>query len=860
MKTPSDITVSTSPLSKYLMARPRVDGIFDKASGCKLVYVIAGAGYGKTTAVQDYISQQGDAVVRRLQLTESDNIGSHYWENFTRSVAKDNPELAEDLQELGFPETLARFKQFSDILKRGEHSSRKTFLVLDDFHLINSKKALTFAQRCANLRVPGACVIIISRAEPDINTIGMLSKGSVAMITQDDLRFTEDEVKRFFGQQKISCTSDSAEKIVESTKGWPLAINLLSLVMRNSQKNLETALKITTQNIDKLFESEAWSAFPKSIKKILAKLSLVADLPPPLLHEIFDDAMSDKYMPELASFVSYDSFCNNYIIHPLYLSFLKGKQKLLTKKEKHYTYKKAAEWCHTNGFFTSAVKYCATAHDYNQIFEILRSYPGKFPHDTYKYFLELIEKAEQSGDEKENLELEKLKALTIPYLLIGMREFKEAEKLTETVIKEWAQSNLPYKEEILVNAYNAMAHISKYTCITTHEYKTAVYLAKAATLSDLPGAVVQRRGIFSLPDVRSFACLVGEGAKEEDFAKFSDSSKELAIHMRKLSDNKFHGYEEWAECEIAFFKNELDEALHSALRGVMKAGVNAQHGIEMMLRQYMLRIAIHMGDYALAKEILQQIYGCIENIGKFNRQLLYDLITGSFYIHIGVPERAAPWIFSEFDKDESADFRVPMRELIVSVRYFIACRKYTRALTTLCNSYPRLPHERFLFSELIFSILLAVAQAKTGDPKAAMKSFETAYKLSYKGVFEMPFIEMGKHITPIIAAVKKYKSRVIPAKWLSETERKAAIYAKNTAVIEKAFKRENKIEEGISLSEREREILSDMCRGLSRDEIAVYRHLSINTIKKIVSSLYMKLDANNNLDAVRIAFERKLVD
>jgi LuxR family maltose regulon positive regulatory protein len=353
---------------------------------------------------------------------------------------------------------------------------------------------------------------------------------------------------------------------------------------------------------------------------------------------------------------------------------------------------------------------------------------------------------------------------------------------------------------------------------------------------------------------------VGEGATEKDFSEFSESLKELALLSDKRHDHKYHGYEEWAACEIAFFKNKLDEAMHLALSGVTKSRANSDHGIEMMLRQYMLRIAIHMGDYALAKEVLEQIYKCIENIGKFNRQLLYDLIAGSFYIHIGVPERAAPWIFSEFDKDESSDFRVPMRELIVSVRYFLSRKKYTRALNTLYNSSPRLPHERFLFSELVFSLLLAIAEVRTGAPRKAVESFEAAYKLSYDGVFEMPFIEMGKHITSITAAVRKCKSSIIPENWLSAVERKAIIYAKNTAVIEKAFKRENKIEEEIPLSEREREVLSDMCRGLSRDEIAMYRCLSINTVKKIVGSLYLKLDASNNLDAVRIAFERKLVD
>jgi len=158
------------------------------------------------------------------------------------------------------------------------------------------------------------------------------------------------------------------------------------------------------------------------------------------------------------------------------------------------------------------------------------------------------------------------------------------------------------------------------------------------------------------------------------------------------------------------------------------------------------------------------------------------------------------------------------------------------------------------------TLLMAVAELKACDAAGAVKCVEKAYKLSYEGVFEMPFIEMGRHMTVLTAAVMEIRSDIIPSKWLHSVERKATIHAKNKEAAARAYKRENNIGEEIGLSEREREVLSDMCRGLSRDEIAAHRCLSINTIKKILQSLYIKLDANNNLDAVRIAFERNLVN
>jgi two-component system response regulator FimZ (fimbrial Z protein) len=63
----------------------------------------------------------------------------------------------------------------------------------------------------------------------------------------------------------------------------------------------------------------------------------------------------------------------------------------------------------------------------------------------------------------------------------------------------------------------------------------------------------------------------------------------------------------------------------------------------------------------------------------------------------------------------------------------------------------------------------------------------------------------------------------------------------------------------IKLSAREKEILSDLYRGLSRAEIAVKQALSVNTVNSAVNNIYNKLGAHSIVDVVRITAEEKLV-
>ena len=123
----------------------------------------------------------------------------------------------------------------------------------------------------------------------------------------------------------------------------------------------------------------------------------------------------------------------------------------------------------------------------------------------------------------------------------------------------------------------------------------------------------------------------------------------------------------------------------------------------------------------------------------------------------------------------------------------------------------------------------------------------------------MPFIELGKAFHSLASVARKQKDCAIPEKWLISTERKASVYAKRSAVIANSFKSEKNIKDSISLSERETEVLGDLYHGLSREEIAEVRYLSVNTVKKILQSIYIKLDATNNVDAIRIALEKKLL-
>jgi len=96
----------------YHFERSRLNNLFIQAVQYPLVLVCAGAGYGKTSAVHDF-TQNYQADTAWIQLSERDNIGARFWENFTHTLSQINESFAKVINNIGFPDTTDKFNQYT---------------------------------------------------------------------------------------------------------------------------------------------------------------------------------------------------------------------------------------------------------------------------------------------------------------------------------------------------------------------------------------------------------------------------------------------------------------------------------------------------------------------------------------------------------------------------------------------------------------------------------------------------------------------------------------------------------------------------------------------------------------------------
>ncbi|MDR0406011.1 MAG: hypothetical protein LBH54_04340, partial [Clostridiales bacterium] len=197
-----------NPDNHAYLKRHKLNKLLEKAVQSPLVTVVANAGYGKTQAVYSFLKSY-KAVTIWLQLSRFDNLEDRFWENFIQAMAVHNKGFAAQLAEIGFPGTARQFERYVLLPRVETMASTKYIFVFDDFHLIREKSVLRFIENTlttVSAPFPNISTVLISRTEPAINTVGLTSKGLVFRINEDDLRFSQEELRQYFELLEISLT------------------------------------------------------------------------------------------------------------------------------------------------------------------------------------------------------------------------------------------------------------------------------------------------------------------------------------------------------------------------------------------------------------------------------------------------------------------------------------------------------------------------------------------------------------------------------------------------------------------------------------------------------------------------------
>ncbi len=825
-----------------LLSRPRMSALLAEAVKYPLTIVLAGAGYGKTRAVFEYVTK-AEIPFTWLQFSERDNAGSRFWSKYVQLVAGTNEAFAAQCRTMGFPDTTDKRNRYFALRNRNI-PQRHRLLIMDDIHLINHPDILLFLERRLHQAVKNTSVIIICREWPAIALTDLQVRGLIPNINEDDLAFTEGELAEYFSQQGLSVSKKDQREIMADTGGWAFSINLVARSLKRSPGYAGYVRIAMRQNIFKLMQTEAYDCLPERMRRFLARLSLIDHLSGDLVATL---AKNDQgLLAELGrqnAYIRFDNGIHAYLIHNLFLDFLRTQTDILTREETEETYKAAADWCRQNGFEADALGYLAKVGDYGAIVAILYSMPIQMPLDIALCAAEIFERAPSvMADQIE------LFAVMHVRVFIRLGRWEDATELMRRYEKRFIDNRL--RGRMLGMIYFCWGNVRALMSTIDGRYDFDAYYSKMAEL--LKEAPVKADKYADMP--MGFWASLGGAARKGDPQAYIDAATRACRHIARCwGGSQAHGV--LCQGELLYYQGAIRAAEPNFADAFRQARENGQFELEYKAAFYLMRVALWQGKLDKAGRALAEIEARQSESGYAHRYLNYDAAKGWHALALRQPDAVPSWLKEEFAPYGHAYYIENLGNQVKARCHYLT-RNYPPLIAYIEGVKRR---ESVLYGRVELLALLACAFNQMEDRAAALSALREAYGEAAPNGIITPFIELGKDMRALATAALHEPGCGIPPEWLETIKRKSASFAKYQSLMIAEYKKALGGAPSVSLSAREGEVLSDLYRGLSRSEIAAKQALSINTVNAAVNNIFNKLGAHSIADLVRIAAEEKLV-
>jgi LuxR family maltose regulon positive regulatory protein len=224
-----------APPRPNIVLRPRLIERLNEglSMGCKLTLISASAGFGKTTLVSEWIASC-ERPVAWLSLDEGDNDPVRFISYLVAALQTIKAGIGEGLlAALQSPQPPSTESVLTALLNEITTVPDNFILVLDDYHIIDSKpvdKALTFLLEHLP---PGMNLVIATREDPHLPLARLRARGQLTELRAADLRFTSSESADFLNQvMGLNLSVEDIAALETRTEGWIAGLQFAALSMQ----------------------------------------------------------------------------------------------------------------------------------------------------------------------------------------------------------------------------------------------------------------------------------------------------------------------------------------------------------------------------------------------------------------------------------------------------------------------------------------------------------------------------------------------------------------------------------------------------------------------------------------------------
>jgi LuxR family maltose regulon positive regulatory protein len=254
---------------------------------------------------------------------------------------------------------------------------RRFVLVLDDVQRLRRTEALAVLTRIADHLGEGAQLAFAARSEPGLPLGRMRAHHVMAELRMHDLAMTREEAGRMLAAAGLELTSAQVATLVQRTEGWPAALHLAALSLREQSDVGRAVARFAGDDrlVNDYMRDELLSKLSPERLGFLLQTAVLDELSGPLCDAVLHRSGSAGLLREMSRgnllLIPVDRNDTGYRYHPLLRDCLRNELRRDEPGRARELHRRTSAWYAEHGDPDRAIEHAVAAEDAERAGELL---------------------------------------------------------------------------------------------------------------------------------------------------------------------------------------------------------------------------------------------------------------------------------------------------------------------------------------------------------------------------------------------------------------------------------------------------------------------------------------------------------
>jgi LuxR family transcriptional regulator, maltose regulon positive regulatory protein len=365
-------------LPTTLLKRPVLHGRLAAGAEQQLTVVVGSAGAGKSVLLSSWAATRPAGLTSWLSCDEADADPIRFWAGFIEAPRVVAPGFGADAGELLAMEGAVSADVTASIANDAALLPAGSAIVVDDFHAAAATVARTMTDLVERWPAKTAQLVLASRVDPPLRLHRLRLSGELCELRDRDLYLSLTESQALLANFGVQVAAGDLALLHQRSEGWAAAVQMAALTLRGQPDPARAAraLNVRSNAIAEYFISEVLEQQPPELTRFMLDTCVLDELTADACAAVTgrQDAAALLRSMEAASLfiVALDDDRTSYRYHHLVRQVLRAELRATDRARELALQLQAAEWLESTGDTRRATRHFLAARQADRALGLLQ--------------------------------------------------------------------------------------------------------------------------------------------------------------------------------------------------------------------------------------------------------------------------------------------------------------------------------------------------------------------------------------------------------------------------------------------------------------------------------------------------------